>query len=411
MNRSLTTAPGVPARVSQPGPQRPTRVAVVVTKFVAGAGGVALRGALALDPQRYSVTVFAADGGPLWERAERAGLGTVRLRHMSDVLGFREDARGVRELAELLAAGDFDVVHTHSAKAGGIGRMAARRAGVPAIIHTFHGFPFHRFQSVLRRRSYIWLERRLGRNTDHFLAIGTEVAAEAVRLGIAPPDRIRVVASAIDRDVVPRSATARANARRLLGVPADAVVVGSVGRLDFQKSPQDLVTAMALLGRPDVFAVWIGDGPFRPKVERLIARTGLTDRFLLLGERSDVPELLAGLDVFAMSSLYEGIPCAVVEAMTCGIPVVASAVNAVPDVVIPGRTGLLSRPGDPEALSRAVGHLLDHPAQARRMAREARLHIGQRFDPAELGRDLDDVYRSVLADSPRARQVAGKVPA
>jgi glycosyltransferase involved in cell wall biosynthesis len=381
---------------------RPIRVAVVVTKLLAGAGGVALRGSLALDPERYAVTLLAPDGGPLWDRAERAGLGTVRLRHMSDALSVREDVRGTRELVGLLRAGEFDVVHTHSAKAGGIGRMAARRAGVPAIIHTFHGFPFHRFQSVLRRRTYVWLERRLGRMTDRFLAIGNEVAAEAVRLGIASPERIRVVASAIDRDVIPRTASSRANARRLLGVPPGAHVVGSVGRLDFQKSPGDLVRAVAMLDRPNVFAVWIGDGPLRPKVERLIARSGLTGRFLLLGERTDVPELLAGLDVFAMSSLYEGIPCAVVEAMTCGIPVVANAVNAVPDVVISGKTGVLSRPGDPEAMARALGHLLDHPEQARRMAREAGHHIGERFDPAELGRDLDDVYRDALADPSRA---------
>lgn len=377
-------------------------MAAVVTKFAAGAGGVALRGALALDRDRYSVTVFAADGGPLWERAERAGLGTVRLRHMSDTLGAREDVRGVRELTALLGEGGFDVVHTHSAKAGGIGRMAARRAGVPAIVHTFHGFPFHRFQSFLRRRSYIWLERRLGRITDRFLAIGAEVAAEAIRLGISPPERIRVVASAIDRDVAPRSAATRARARRLLGLPPDAPVIGSVGRLDFQKCPEDLVRAVAMLKRRDVFTVWIGDGPFRPKVERLIARNGLTDRFLLLGERSDVPDLLPGLDVFAMSSLYEGIPCAVVEAMTCGIPVVANAVNAVPDVVISGQTGLLSRPGDPEALAGALRHLLDHPDRADLMARAARRHIGQRFDPAELGRDLDDVYRDALGQTSMA---------
>lgn len=397
MRRSVATARPALVSVGHPDAPRRVRVAVVVTKFVAGAGGVALRGALALDPARYTVSVFSADGGPLWTRAERAGLETVRLRHMSDSLGLREDARGVRELTGLLAAGEFDIVHTHSAKAGGIGRLAARRAGVPAVIHTFHGFPFHRFQSVLRRRSYVWLERRLGRITDRFLAIGTAVAAEAVRLGISPPERIRVVASAIDRDVPPRSPAARAKARGLLGLPSDAPVVGSVGRLDFQKAPQDLVSAVAMLNRPDVFAVWIGDGPLRSKVERLISRWGLTDRFLLLGERSDVPDLLPGLDVFAMSSLYEGIPCAVVEAMTCGIPVVANAVNGVPDVVIPGKTGVLSRPGDPSALSRALGHLLDHPEQAHQMARAARRYIGERFDPAQLGADLDDVYRDVLA--------------
>jgi glycosyltransferase involved in cell wall biosynthesis len=372
------------------------RIAVAVTKLTAGAGGVALRGALALDPDLFDPSILAADGGSLFPQAERTGLEVIRLRHMDPDVSPVTDFRGVRELEAILRGGRFDLVHTHSAKAGALGRIAARRVGVRAIIHTFHGFPFHAFQSPARRRTYIAAERRLGLITDQFLAVGAGVAAEAVRLGVAPPDRIRVIGSAIEPGIDVANDANRASARRLLGVPMDVPVIGSVGRLDYQKAPQDLVAAVASLGRADVHAVWIGGGPWAERVAHLAARRGLGNRFVLAGEREDVPALLPAFDVFAMSSLYEGVPCALVEAMACGIPAVATAVNAVCDVVVPGVTGLLARAGDPNSLARAISFLLDHPDRSRRMAVAARAYLGDRFHPATLGRDLTDVYSAAL---------------
>jgi glycosyltransferase involved in cell wall biosynthesis len=378
-------------------PARRVRVAHVVTRLIAGAGGITLRGALGVDQEQYSSTILTAEGGSLIERAEDEGLEVIQLRHMPTTRGVypRSDYVGFREIAFHLARGDYDIVHTHSAKAGGIGRLAARRVGVPAVIHSFHGFPFHEFQSPPARQALVTIERRLGRMTDYFLTDGTAVAAEAIRLKIAPPDRIRAISSPIDA-VARVSPARRAEARRVLGLPADARVVGTAARLDGQKAPLDMVKAIAALRRDDVYMVWIGDGHLRAETERLIALHGLADRFLLAGERKDVPQLLPGFDVFAMSSLYEGLPCAVVEAMSCGVPVVATAVNSVPEIVISGRTGLLARPGDPASLSRALGYLLDHPAEGARMAEAARAHIGDRFSPEVLGRDLTEAYDVAL---------------
>ena len=374
---------------------RRLRIAQVVTKFTAGAGGITLRGALALDHERYASTILAAGGGWFGDAARCAGIDVIELRHMSPHVDFREDVRGLRELTARLGEGGFDLVHTHSAKAGALGRVAARRVGVPFVVHSFHGFPFHEFQSPLRRRAYLALERKLAAITDYFVTDGTVVAAEAVRLGLAPPERVRAIASPVD-DGIPRvSPATRAEARLLLGVPAAAKLVGTVARLDAQKAPLDMVEAFAALAS-DVYMVWIGDGELRGRTEAHIERLGLGDRFLLVGNRQDVPRLLPGLDVFAMSSLYEGLPCSVVEAMTCGVPVVATAVNSVPEIVVPGRTGLLARPGDPASLSRALRHALDHPREATRWARAARAHIGDGFRPEVLGRDLAECYESVV---------------
>jgi glycosyltransferase involved in cell wall biosynthesis len=373
------------------------RVAQVVTRFIAGAGGVALRGAQALDRDRFSVTILSQDGGPLFAEAERAGLQVVRLRHMRPELSPSEDPRALNELKERLAEGGFEIVHTHSAKAGALGRLAAHRLGVPGIVHTLHGFPFHEFQSRIRRHAYIETERRLGRITDQFLAVGAAVAAEAIRLRIAPPERIRTIASAIDPvGLEPASPATRSAARLLIGLPASAKVVGTVGRLDYQKAPADMVAAARGLTDADVRFVWVGGGPLRDSIQRLIDREGLASRFLLLGERDDVKRLLPAFDVFAMASRYEGLPCAVVEAIAAGIPVVATAVNAVPEVVIPGRTGLLVPPAAPDQLGRALAYLLYHPQEAAEMAVAARSALGDRFRPDELGRDLTEVYSRAL---------------
>jgi glycosyltransferase involved in cell wall biosynthesis len=381
------------------------RVAQVVTKFTAGAGGITLRGALALDPDRYESVILAAEAGSLVATAEAAGLEVVPLRHMSPSLSPGTDRRGLGELAQRLAAGDFDIVHTHSAKAGALGRMAARRLGVPAVVHSLHGMPFHDFQSAARRRAYLEIERRLGASTDYFLTDGTFVAAEAVRLRIAPADRVRAIASPVDQ-IAPVTPASRRAARQRLGIPDDVKVIGTAARLDFQKAPLDMVAAVALLRRPDVRMIWVGDGDLRPAVEQRIRREGLEDRFVLLGNRSDVPELLPAFDVFAMSSLYEGLPCAVVEAMSCCVPVVATAVNSVPEVVIPGRTGVLARPHDPASLARALAYVLDNPERAARMAQRARAHIGGRFRPEVLGADLDEAYALALEFGAARRRLA-----
>ncbi|HET7356539.1 MAG TPA: glycosyltransferase [Nocardioidaceae bacterium] len=371
-----------------------TRVAVVITRFTAGAGEVALNGAAALDPRSHEVTVFYGAGGRMVQRAAAAGIRTVKLEHLAAEISPAEDVRGVRELSRLLA-GRFDVVHTHSAKAGAVGRLAARRVGIPAV-HTMHGFPFHDFQSRARRAVYVDLERRLGRITDVFLAIGSTVAADAIRLGLVEPERVRVVPSSVDTTIPMATPESRAAARGLLGLPAEGTVVGTVGRVDYQKAPEHFVEAARLVRAPGVRFVWVGSGTSLPAVRAQVARHGLQDRVLFVGERPDVPRLLPAFDLFAMSSRYEGIPCALVEAMLAGIPAVATAVNGVPEVVLPGQTGLLARAGDPASLARVIDHALARPEQAREWALAARALVADRWAPAELAPVLEQAYADAI---------------
>jgi glycosyltransferase involved in cell wall biosynthesis len=169
------------------------------------------------------------------------------------------------------------------------------------------------------------------------------------------------------------------------------MVVGTIGRLTYQKAPEDFLAALRLLGRPDVIGVWVGGGELAERVARLAAAMpGVA--VVLAGERTDVPELLPAFDVFALSSRYEGLPTVVVEAMVCGVPVVATAVNAVADVVVPGETGLLVPPRRPELMAEAIAFLLDSPAAASRMATAARARLGLRFGEQALRGALTEAY-------------------
>jgi len=377
------------------------RVAQVITRLMAGAGWVALSGALALDPAQFEVVFITGEGDGLITKAREAGHEVVMLPHLRSEIAPADDRRAFADLRACLKG--FDVVHTHSSKAGALGRLAAHQLGIGRIVHTFHGFPFHQFQSWPRRTAYITIERSVGRFTDVFLAVGPAVAAEAITRRIARPERVRTIGVGVAKAPNAPSAYQRAEARRMLGVPPGMHVVGTVGRLAFQKAPEDFVRALAGLGRGDVFGIWIGAGPLLAKTERLAERRGLSGRMLFTGERSDVDVLLPGLDVFAMASRYEGLPCAIVEAMGAGLPVVATAVNAVPDVVVAGETGLLVPPGTPELLGRAIGYLLDHPAEAGRLGAAGRDRLGAELAPDALGTVLRQAYRGPGAGVPPAR--------
>lgn len=370
---------------------RRLRVATVITRLQAGAGTVALRGALALDPERFEVVFVIGSGDRLVDQARTSGFTVIAEPTLRPTITLAADMAAPAALATILRGIGADVVHTHSAKAGVHGRLAARRVGAPRVVHTYHGFPFHEFQSAPRRAAYVAIERRLGQITDIGLCVGTGVAAEAVRRRLIAPDRIRTIGVPVDGEGPAPGGQARAQARRALGLPADAVVVGAVGRLAYQKAPEDFVAAMLVLSRPEVVGVWIGDGPDADRVRALARAAAPRARVLLLGERSDVPTLLPAFDVFALPSRYEGLPVAIVEAMRAGVPVVATAVNSVPDVVVAGRTGLLVAPQAPADLARAIAHLLDHPAEARRLA-DAGRQSAEEHHADSLCRALTEAY-------------------
>jgi glycosyltransferase involved in cell wall biosynthesis len=297
-------------------------------------------------------------------------------------------------LVRLIRRERFSVVHTHSTKAGFLGRLAAWLCRTPVVIHTIHGFSYHQFMSRRRRRAYLALERLVRPTTHWFLAVAPQVAREAVEMRLAPSGRISVVPSAVELDKVPDRPDP--HMRLELGVPVDAPLVGAVGRLDAQKAPLDFVRMAALVSasHPNARFVMVGDGQLLDDARDEARRLGV--EVLFTGYRADAPAVAACFDVYVVSSLYEGLGRSMTEALASGRPVVATAVNGVVDLIEPGSTGLLAPPGRPDALARNVGWLLDHPDVATQMGAAGRARVRGLFDPETMCRLIEQTYGQLL---------------
>ena len=382
----------------QPEPPR-IKVLHVITRFIAGSGGNTLVSASDLDPERYESWVAAMPGGPLWEQAEAAGVRTVHLAHMRERISPVQDALACLELFRLIRREKFTVVHTHCSKAGFVGRVAARAAGVPVVVHTFHILAAHEGLGRSTRLAYGVLERGVRRFAHRYVAVAPRVAREAVEQRIAPPGGVVVVPSAVDLDHIPVAPDPAV--RTELGVAADAPIVGTVGRIVAQKCPLDFVRMCAAVHavRPDVRFVMVGDATLESQDLESQTRAE-ADRLgvpvIFTGFRPDAPRVAAAFDVYVVPSLYEGLGRALTEAMASARPVVATAVNGVPDLVEPGVTGLLAAPQDPEGLAAAVLWMLDHEEQAREMGRRGRERVRVHFARSVMTGALDDLYCELL---------------
>lgn len=377
----------------QPQPPR-VKVLHVITKFWAGAGGNTLLTVLGADPARYETWVAGCEGGPLWPRAEAAGIRCVRLKRFRETISPLNDLYVLIQLIRLIRRERPAVVHTHSAKAGFLGRLAAWLCHTPVILHTFHGLPFHDFMSARRKRAYLLLDRLVRPLTDEFLSVAPRVAREAIEQRIAPPGRVTVVPSAVELDQIP--STPDPTVRAELGVAPHVPLIGTVGRLEYQKAPLDFVRMAAQVAKayPDACFVMVGEGPLAAAAKAEAERLGVTIRFT--GFRADAPRIASAFDVFVISSLYEGLGRALTEAVASGRPVVATAVNGVPDLIVPGATGLLASPGDPASLAAGVLWLLDHPVEAARMGEAGSRWVRWMFDPKLMCALIDQTYCRLL---------------
>ncbi len=375
-------------------PRQPVKVLHAVTRFTHGAGGNTLLSVLGADRNQYEMWVTGAPGGPLWQRAERDGVKVVPLSRMREVLSPVDDLLVLVDLIRLIRRERFSIVHTHSTKAGFLGRLAGWLCRTPVIIHTIHGFSVHDAMSRRRRWLYRSLERLVRPMTHDFLAVAPQVARVAVETRLAPPGRLRVVPSAVELDGIPRERDPAF--RRELGIGEDVPLIGTVGRLDYQKAPLDFVRMAACVAasHPQARFVMVGDGTLADEARAEAQRLGVRVDFT--GFRPDAPRIAAAFDVYVVSSLYEGLGRGLSEALASGRPVVATAVNGVVDLIEPGSTGLLAPPGDPEALARNVAWLLDHPDAAQRMGDVGRAHARELFAPRLMCLEIERSYARLL---------------
>ncbi len=317
------------------------------------------------------------------------------------------DYRACRRLTELIRNERYDVVHTHCAKAGVLARIAARRARTPVVLHTFHSFgsqvtrvPHRTLWGGLAKRAkeqiFIHAERYASRISDRVITVCEQNRHQAIQRRLAPADKVSMIYSGIDLDRF-NVRSDRTEICEFLGFDPARPLIGFMGRLAEQKAPLDFVAAahQVLEQRPDAQLVIAGDGPL---ADQVLAATRGEARIQCIGFYEEVPELLSVLDILAVSSLWEGLGRSVTEAMILGVPVAATAVDGIPELVKHNQTGLLSPPRDPAALARNIVCLLDSPGEARVMAALARDRVALDFDADGMVLSIDALYQQLLSE-------------
>ncbi len=362
------------------------RIFVLVTLGEVGGAQGYVASLLPALAGEYEVVVGAHGGAFVREAAERSGVEFVHLEQLRRPISPWRDLRGFAELYRLLRQQRPDLLHASSSKAGVIGRLAAVAARVPVRIFTVHGWAFSA-HSGAASALYRWADRIAGRATTATICVSQRERADGLRARTCRADRTLVIPNAVDVDAYPQAPLVR---------PVPRLI--AVGRLAAPKDWSTLLSALAELGS-ETFEelVIVGDGSERERVEDELARRSLEGRVRLLGERDDVPDLLADADVFLLASRSEGLPLSVIEAMAAGLPVVASDVGGLRELVREGETGALVRPGDPAALAEALRPLLADRELRRRLGTAGRERAKALFDLSGFRRAHLELYRRELA--------------
>lgn len=389
----------------------PGRVRVVRIIARLNVGGPALHTTLLtarLDPRRYETRLVAGREAP--------GEGNYLALHgttLPEVTILPALGREVRGAADVVALGQLvalmrrvrpHVVHTHTAKAGTLGRLAARLTGVPVIVHTYHGHIFHGYFSPGRTRVFLGIERMLARWSDCLLAVSDTVRRELLALGVGTPDRFRVLPLGLDLDRYVTAGARRGELRAELGLSPEVPLVAIVARLVPIKAHEVFLEAARRIQAvlPAARFLLVGDGERRQALERLAAALGLGAHVRFLGWRRDLERVYADAWVVALTSRNEGSPVSLIEAMAAGCAVVATRVGGVPDLIEDGVTGRLVPPDEPAALAEAVVGLLRDADRRRALGGAARRRVVPAFAAERLVAGVDRLYGELL----RAKGVA-----
>jgi len=335
--------------------------------------------------------------GNLLALAEDKGVKCTQLPGLGREIQPLSDLAVVFRLLRLMRDFRPAIVHTHTAKAGVVGRLAARLAGVPIVVHTYHGHVLRGYFGPLKTALFRSLERWLARTTTALLAVSEAVKQDLVDYAVAPAAAIRVVPLGLELDGLARPLP-RGTLRELAGVPAGEPLIGAVGRLVSIKDIPTLLVAAAILRKswPECHFAIVGDGRERALLQARTAELGLSDRVHFFGWRRDMEAVYGDLDVVVNSSLNEGTPVALIEALAAARPVVATRVGGTPDLLGEQGRGLLVPPGDPEALAGAMLECLRRPEAAAARAQAGQAYVLAHHGASRLIGDIDTLYRELL---------------
>ena len=401
--------------LDKPVAEKPRKIRVLRLFSRLNIGGPAIHVILAtagLDPKRYESRLVVGREeereGNFFDLAEAKGIPIQVIPSFSRRINPIGDLLTLVRLFRLMRRERPDIVHTHTAKAGALGRLAAHLVGTPVIVHTFHGSVFEGYFGSLSSRIYRRIEKALACLSDAVVAVSPRVAHELEQRRVAPRKKIEVIYLGLELDRFQRLEKHRGELRRELGLDRKIPIIGSVGRLVPIKDIPTLLKAMrgVVDCRSDAILLLVGDGPERRNLEAEAHRLDLDSNVRFLGFRHDLERIYADLDIAVNSSRNEGTPVALIEALSAGVPVVATSVGGTPDLLEDGKLGKLVSPANPQRLADDLISVLSRREKAQATARTARCKIVRRFRSERLVADLDALYSRLLASrkslSPRS---------
>jgi glycosyltransferase involved in cell wall biosynthesis len=336
-----------------------------------------------------------------------------RVRETTPLIIVPQLGRAISPLADLIAlvklyriirAGRYHIVHTHSSKAGVLGRIAAKLAGTPFIVHTIHGLAFHDYQPWLENRLWRAVERACAPITDHYVSVSGIISQKAIAAGIGRSEKFTTIYSGMELDWFLHAKADSAAIRREFGIPADAPVVGKISRLFPLKGHEQLLDAVPEVVRrhPAVRFFLIGDGILYESLRNRAREEGILENLVFAGltPRERIPEMLGAVDVVVHTSLREGLARALPQALAMGKPCVSYDLDGAPEVIIPGQTGFLVKPGDVAGLADAISRLLSDPELRARMGAAGRQLVGHNFRAETMVERTAALYSMLLQRHP-----------
>ena len=370
-------------------------------------GGPAIHAILltaGLDPARFESTlvtgVEAAYEGNMLDLAAQKGVQPLVIPELGREINSLRDWVTLIKLYRLFRDRRPHIVHTHTAKAGTVGRLAARLAGVPVVVHTFHGHVFHDYFGPLQTKVFIGIERFLASLSDRIVTVSEGQRRELADYRVASLDKIVVVPLGFELDALFNCESLRGQLRQELGIAEGVALVGIMARLTAIKNHRLFLDAAKLIveaGQEAMFLV-IGDGELRAELEAYVAELGLEKRVIFTGWRRDLPRIYADLDVVALSSLNEGTPVSLIEAMAAARPVIATRVGGVPDIVLDKKSGYLVQSKNAEGLARGILDLLRAPDRAREMGLAGQAAVYPKYASETLLANVEKLYLELLRE-------------
>ena len=386
--------------------EKKMKICHVITRMIVGGAQentlLTIKGHIEKGHEVVLVTGFSPGReGELLKNVEMPPFKIVEIPEMVREVSPVKDLKALRKLRDYFKKEKFDVVHTHSSKAGIIGRIAARQAGVPVVVHTVHGQAFHAYEKPWKKLLYITAERIAAKYCDKIYAVAQAMIDQCVDAKVAPREKYMVVYSGMDTAAF-ANAGRNMELRQKLGIPENAKVIVTVARLFPMKGYEEMLPAAARLVKefPDLHFLPVGDGPMYDELQKQIADLGLTGNFHFAGlvPPHEVCDYIAQADLLWHLSLHEGLPRAVVQALAVGIPAIGYKLDGTPEVVLNGKTGYVTAPQDVDAVVARSRELLNDAALRAEMGKNGKDLVIERFAWRRMADILEKEFLMLLQE-------------